>query len=89
MAKKRGETAVAVAEPEGQVEETQVAEPMALTEEQKAVAESRKSLLEPLAANQERFESPEGFIIVAEKGKQHVWCAKANKGKGMFINPMR
>jgi len=65
-------------------------------EVQKAVAnklspleESREALKHPLSAGQVFFESPEGFIIVAEAGKTEVWCRHANNGKGMLINPRR
>lgn len=60
-----------------------------LTEEQVRIADSRKSLESPLAEGMAFFESPEGYIIVAESTRPHVWCGKANDGKGMFINPKR
>lgn len=60
-----------------------------LTPEQEAVAESRKVLNVPLDVAQEFFESPEGFIVVGEKGRGKVWCRAANGGRGMFINPLR
>lgn len=61
----------------------------AMTEEQREVAESRLALKNPLAAGQMFFESPEGFIVVGEADRAHVWCRKANKGRGMWINPRR
>ena len=61
----------------------------ALTDEQKRIAESRKSLEEPLSEGQRYFESPEGYIVVAEADRPHVWCRQANHGRGMLINPRR
>lgn len=53
------------------------------------VAESRTVLDKPLEPGQQFFESPEGFIEVGEKGKDRVWCRKANNGEGMYINARR
>lgn len=60
-----------------------------LTQEQKDVAESRKVLAHPVGAGQRFFESPEGFIEIGEADRGRVFCRKANKGAGMWINPMR
>lgn len=60
-----------------------------LTPEQKDILNSREALKHPLAAGQGYFESPEGFIIVAQSDRDRVWCQKAAGGKGMFINPKR
>ncbi len=60
----------------------------ALTEKER-IAESRKSLLSPLTPGMQFFESPEGYIVVAEAGRGHVWCRQANNGKGSLINPRR
>lgn len=60
-----------------------------LSKEQIAINESRKALDNPLPAGQQFFESPEGYIILAEEGKPHVFCRQANGGKGMWINPRR
>ncbi len=60
-----------------------------LTGEAMAIAESRKVLSIPLDASQEFFESPEGYIVIGEKGRGRVWCRAANKGAGMWVNPRR
>lgn len=60
-----------------------------LTEFQQKLAESRKVLEIPLQPSQEFFESPEGFIVIGEKGRGRVWCREANNYQGMFINPRR
>lgn len=60
-----------------------------LTAEQKDIANSRESLNHPLDAGQAFFESPSGYIIVAQADRDRVWCQKENKGKGMWINPKR
>jgi hypothetical protein len=60
-----------------------------LAPEHERIAESRKALLTPLAPGQQFYESPEGYIVVAEEGKGSVWCRQANHGKGMHINPRR
>lgn len=53
------------------------------------IAESRKALLQPLAADQRFFESPEGEIIVGEADKTHIWSRHMNNGKGGWVNPRR
>lgn len=60
-----------------------------MTDFQKKLAESRKVLDIPLTASQEFYESPEGFIVIGEKGRGRVWCREANNFKGMWINPRR
>lgn len=55
----------------------------------KRIAESRKLLEVPLDPGQQYFESPEGEIIVGEKGKDRVWCRSMSKGKGGWANPRR
>ncbi|MEK7093210.1 MAG: hypothetical protein AAB927_01880 [Patescibacteria group bacterium] len=60
-----------------------------LTAEQQAIAESRTALKHPLSPGTKFFESPEGYIVVAEEDRPQVWCRQANKGKGMNINPRR
>ena len=65
-----------------------VAKP-AMTDIQRKVAESRKALAQPLAEGQAFFESPEGYIMIGEKEKDHVWCRDMNNGKGGWINPRR
>ena len=66
-----------------------VREPKTATNEAAAIAESRKSLLSPLGKDQKFFESPEGFILIGNADEDSIWCQKANKGKGMKINPRR
>jgi len=61
----------------------------ALSEEEKAIQESRKSLVEKLDQSQSFFESPEGYIIIGGKDQSRIWCGKANHGKGCWINRMR
>jgi len=53
------------------------------------VAESRKALTQPLGPDQKFFESPEGYVMVGEAEKDHIWCRHANGGKGAWINPRR
>lgn len=53
------------------------------------VWETRKVLKLPLDPNQEFFESPEGYIVIGEKGRGRVWCRQSNGRKGSWINPMR
>lgn len=65
------------------------AEKSVLTPLGEAIRESREALKHSCPAGMKFFESPEGFIVLAEAGQTHVWCKKANNGKGMFINPMR
>lgn len=60
-----------------------------LTPEQADIANSRESLKHPLAEGQGFFESPEGYIVVAQSDRDRVWCQKAAGGKGMYINPKR
>lgn len=60
-----------------------------LTPEQIKIKDSRKALLHHLEDGQAFFESPEGYIVIGETGKDHVWCRAANNGKGMKINKMR
>ena len=57
--------------------------------EAERIAESRQALKQPLAPGMAFFESPEGYIIVAEATNAHVLCRPANGGKGMLINPKR
>jgi hypothetical protein len=58
------------------------------TEDEK-VLESRKVLFMKLDPSQCFYESPEGYIVIGEKGRGRVWCRQANSGKGQWINPMR
>lgn len=74
----------------------EVKEPSPIVEAPKAkqvacdpLSESRKALLHPLDESQEFFESPEGYIVIGEKGRGRAWCRQANGGKGMWINPRR
>lgn len=60
-----------------------------LTPEQRDILNSRESLKHPLADGQGFFESPEGYIIVAQADRDRVWCQKSNGGKGLWINPKR
>jgi hypothetical protein len=60
-----------------------------LTAQERYIAESRKCLNEPLAPGQQYFESPEGIVKIGDADKAHIWCAQANHGKGMWINPRR
>lgn len=53
------------------------------------IAESRKVLAAPPPSGTKFFESPDGYIEVAEENKSHVWCRHANNGKGAWINPKR
>ena len=53
------------------------------------LAESREALKEPLQPGMKFFESPQGFIIVAEATQHKVWCPQENGGKGMWIVPLR
>lgn len=57
--------------------------------EAERIAESRKALLAPLPNGMRFFESPEGYIVVAEDKHPHVLCRAANGGKGLMINPKR
>lgn len=68
--------------------EASLREPKPQTEAE-AVAESRKSLNEPLAPGQKFFESPEGYIEVGNVEDETIWCQRANGGKGLRINPRR
>ena len=55
-----------------------------------AIAESRKILENTkLTPDQDFYESPEGFIMIGEKGKGRLWCRQMNEGKGGWINPRR
>ena len=54
-----------------------------------AIQSSREVLKHPLPNGQKFFESPEGWIVLGEADKDHVFCRQANGGKGAFINPMR
>jgi hypothetical protein len=54
-----------------------------------AIADSRKALEQTLPTGMAFYESPEGFIVVAEAGRGTVWCHHADNGKGMKINPRR
>lgn len=54
-----------------------------------AIADSRKALEQTLPPGMAFYESPEGFIVVAESDRGSVWCHQANNGKGMKINPRR
>lgn len=83
------------AEPEVQTGAVAVAEPEAKVEEPKGpvypphIAESREALKFPVPVDQEFYEAPDGYIIVAEAGKNHVWYRQGNNGEGQWINPMR
>lgn len=57
--------------------------------EAERIAESRKALLAPPPPGTKFFESPEGYIEIAEDNKPHVWCRYVNGGKGGWINPKR
>lgn len=60
----------------------------ALSEQERRIAESREALAHPLAAGQQFFEAPDGFVIVAEAGRAHVLYRPLH-GKEMLINPRR
>lgn len=57
--------------------------------EAQRIAESREALKHPLPAGMKFFESPEGYIVVGEANREHVFCRHAAHGKGMNINPRR
>lgn len=57
--------------------------------EAERIAESRQALANPAPHGTKFFESPEGYIEIAEVNKAHVWCRHANHGKGAWINPRR
>lgn len=67
----------------------QAARPVPVSAESVRINESRKALEHPLSAGTKFFESPEGYIVVGDADKPHVWCRQANHGKGCFINPRR
>lgn len=60
-----------------------------LTSEQSRIVKSREILNVPLTKEQEFYESPEGFIVIGERGKGRMWCRDADHGKGMWVNPKR
>lgn len=70
-------------------EEKKVPKGELVSEEAARIADSRRSLEAPLPEGMAFFESPEGYIVVAEATRPDVWCNKANNGKGMRINPKR
>lgn len=49
------------------------------------IAESRKALLNPLAAGQKYFETPDGEIIIGEAEKNEIWSRRLNA----WVNPRR
>jgi hypothetical protein len=53
------------------------------------IAESRKSLTQPLQPGQQFFETPEGEILVGEEGKGQIWSRTMNGGKGGWANARR
>jgi len=55
----------------------------------KKIAESRKSLEQPLQPGQRLFESPEGEIIIGEDSQTQIWSRTMNNGKGGWANPRR
>lgn len=57
--------------------------------EQEVPKVEAKQELAPLEPGQAYFESPEGFVMVGDADKPHIWCRAANGGKGMYINPKR
>lgn len=59
-----------------------------LTEAER-IAESRQALLQPAPIGTKFFESPEGYVMVGEADKSHIWCKQANGGQGGWINPRR
>lgn len=60
-----------------------------LTAEQRDILNSREALKHPLDAGQAFFESPSGWIIVAQADRDRVWCQKENGGRGLWINKQR
>lgn len=60
-----------------------------LVKKEEAKKEDIKPVLEPLAAHQAYFESPEGEIIIGEADKDQIWSRKTNGGKGGWINKRR
>lgn len=53
------------------------------------IADSRKILEAPVPPGMKVFESPEGYCMLGEADKEHVFCRHANGGAGMNINPRR
>jgi hypothetical protein len=56
---------------------------------QKRIAESREALKHPPEPGQAFFEAPDGYVIVGEADRAHVWYRYGNGGQGMWINPRR
>jgi hypothetical protein len=86
------EKPVEVVEPVEFVRPVEVVKPLAkapASDEASRIAESREALKHPLPFGNKFFESPEGYIVIAESDRADVWCRYANKGKGMKIQPMR
>lgn len=59
------------------------------TAKQMKIDESREVLKHPLLPGQQLFEAPDGYIIVGDADKAHVWYQDLNDGKGGMINPRR
>ena len=53
------------------------------------IAESRKALDTPLEPGQAFFEAGDGFIMVGEADRPHLWYKAGNNGDGCHINKKR
>ena len=77
---------IAAPEPAVEVEVAEAVKPAVASD---PITESREALKHPLAPGQEFFEAPDGYIIVAETGRDTVWYRGGNDGKGQWINKRR
>jgi hypothetical protein len=77
---------VAAPEPAVEVVVAEAVKPVVASD---PITESRQALNQPLSPGQEFYEAPDGYIIVAETGRDHVWYRGGNDGKGMYINKRR